>query len=132
MARSKAQIRSDAKYRENNVKRFNLTFYPKDAPLYEHLRSQPEQNRYIRELIMADMGLTYEDLERMKPERKPSETYLPETFDWATTNEVCAALNVSRQRVHQLIKSGDLVSRKVGSRLQIRRDSLEEYISSKQ
>ena len=55
MRASEAQARATAKYRAAKVKRFLLTFYPKDADLYEHLQRQPQKAEYLRNLIRQDM-----------------------------------------------------------------------------
>lgn len=55
MPASDAQKRANAKYLKERVKTLTLRFYPQHADLWEHLRSQPNQQEYVRELIRADM-----------------------------------------------------------------------------
>lgn len=55
MATSEAQARATAKYRAEKARRFLLTFWPKDADLYEHLQRQPQKAEYLRNLIRQDM-----------------------------------------------------------------------------
>lgn len=54
---SPSQKRATAKYRAEKVKQLNVKFFPKDAPLYEHAKKQPNVGEYIRGLIRRDMGL---------------------------------------------------------------------------
>lgn len=44
-----------------NVKRFTVEFPPSDAELYEHLQQQPNKQRYIKDLIRADMERSGEE-----------------------------------------------------------------------
>ena len=51
---SAAQKKANEKYKAN-VKRFTLDFPPTDAELWEHLQKQANKQRYIKDLIKADM-----------------------------------------------------------------------------
>lgn len=51
---SKAQKKALEKYKAN-VKRFTVDFPPTDAELWEHIQKQPNKQRYIKDLIRADM-----------------------------------------------------------------------------
>ena len=55
MAASDAQKRANAKYLREKVKTLTLRFYPQHTDLWEHLREQPNQQEYIRELIRRDI-----------------------------------------------------------------------------
>lgn len=55
MPATEAQKRANAKYMRDKVKTLTLRFYPSHADLWEHLRQQPNQQEYVRELIRADM-----------------------------------------------------------------------------
>ncbi|MBR3689573.1 MAG: hypothetical protein IKL97_00525 [Eggerthellaceae bacterium] len=52
---SKAQMRATDRYRKNNVRTFNLKFYPSHADILEHFEKQEDKAAYIRELIRKDM-----------------------------------------------------------------------------
>ena len=52
---TEAQKRATAKYTRENVKAFNLRFFPADMDLYEHLKKQPKMAAYLKELIRRDM-----------------------------------------------------------------------------
>ena len=56
MSQTQAQAKAAAKYRAEKVKQFLMTFYPKDADLWEWVQAQPKKAEYIRELIRRDMG----------------------------------------------------------------------------
>lgn len=50
-----AQSRATEKYRRENVKSFNVKFFPGDADLLEWFQGQENKNRYLKNLIRADM-----------------------------------------------------------------------------
>lgn len=52
---TEAQRRAKSKYEKENVKAFNLRFFPADMDLYEHLKAQPKMAAYLKELIRKDM-----------------------------------------------------------------------------
>lgn len=55
---SEAQLRAIKKYKEKNkpnIKRFTVDFYPPDHDLFDHIKQQPNQTGYVRELIRADV-----------------------------------------------------------------------------
>lgn len=51
---SEAQKKANEKYK-SNVKRFTIDFPPADTELWEHLQKQPNKQRYLKDLIKADM-----------------------------------------------------------------------------
>ncbi|NPD33092.1 hypothetical protein HLV35_07470 [Eggerthellaceae bacterium zg-997] len=53
---SEAQKRASAKYRREKVKQVAVSFYPSEADIYDHLRSQPNKSGYLKALIRADMN----------------------------------------------------------------------------
>lgn len=53
---SEAQLRASKNYKERNVKRLTIDFYPTDADIYEHLQNQPKKQTYIKDLIRADLN----------------------------------------------------------------------------
>lgn len=55
MSKTDAQARALKKYRAEKVKQLAVSFYPKDADLWEWVQAQPNKTGYIRELIRADM-----------------------------------------------------------------------------
>lgn len=54
MMPSAAQKKANAKYKAN-VNRFTIDFPPTDAELWEHLQKQTNKQRYLKDLIKADM-----------------------------------------------------------------------------
>lgn len=52
---TEAQRKAVKKYKENNMKRISVEFYPADQDLYEHLSKQSPKQAYIKSLIRADM-----------------------------------------------------------------------------
>jgi hypothetical protein len=44
-----------AKYARDNVKTFNVKFYPSDTEAWEHLQKQHRKSNYVRALIEKDM-----------------------------------------------------------------------------
>lgn len=52
---SEAQKRASAKYVKNNVRAFNLRFYPADAELLAHFEKQESKAAYLKRLIREDM-----------------------------------------------------------------------------
>jgi len=52
---SEAQKRAKQKYMQN-VKRLTIDFSPTDAELFEYVTQQPNKQRYIKDLIKADMN----------------------------------------------------------------------------
>lgn len=52
---TEAQLRANAKYKRNNVKKVLLEFYESDMELYEHIQKQEKKQTYIKELIRRDM-----------------------------------------------------------------------------
>ena len=55
---SESQLRAIKKYKEKNkpnIKRFTVDFGPADHGLFNHIKQQPNQQGYVRELIRADM-----------------------------------------------------------------------------
>ena len=55
MAYSEAQKRATLKYRREKTKNITVTFYQKEADIYEWLQKQPNKQGYIKSLIRADM-----------------------------------------------------------------------------
>lgn len=51
---TEAQKRAKDKYMKS-VKRFTVDFTPSETELKEHLDRQPNKQRYIKDLIRADM-----------------------------------------------------------------------------
>lgn len=56
-----AQKRAKSKYEKENVKAFNLRFFPADMDLYEHLKKQPKMAAYLKDLIRRDMENSGDD-----------------------------------------------------------------------
>lgn len=52
---SEAQRRAEAKYQKEKCKSILLRFFPTDMELYEHVKKQPKQAAYLKELIRKDM-----------------------------------------------------------------------------
>lgn len=52
---SDAQKRATSRYRKQNVKSFNVKFFPADADLVEWLDEVEGKNAYIKKLIREDM-----------------------------------------------------------------------------
>lgn len=52
---SESQKRATAKYQREKSKAVTIRFFPSDMDLYEHLKSQPNQAGYVKELIRRDM-----------------------------------------------------------------------------
>lgn len=52
---TEAQKRATAKYTKENVKTFNLRFFPADMELCEHFKKQPKMAAYLKVLIRKDM-----------------------------------------------------------------------------
>lgn len=59
MAMSEAAKRADQKYKAEKTSQVVLRFYPKDADVLAHLRSQESMQGYIKRLIREDMGAWY-------------------------------------------------------------------------
>lgn len=55
MAYSEAQKRATLKYRREQTKHLSVTFYKKEADIYEWLQKQPNKQGYVKSLIRADM-----------------------------------------------------------------------------
>ena len=55
MAYSEAQKRATLKYRREKTTNITVTFYQKEADIYEWLQKQPNKQGYIKSLIRADM-----------------------------------------------------------------------------
>ena len=58
---TEAQKRATAKSEKENVKAFNLRFFPADMDLYEHLKEQPKMAAYLKDLIRRDMESSGDD-----------------------------------------------------------------------
>ena len=52
---TEAQKRAVAKYNREKVRAFNMRFYPTDADILAHFEAQPNKQRYLKDLIRADM-----------------------------------------------------------------------------
>lgn len=52
---TEAQKRARAKYVKNNVRAFNLRFYPADAEILAHFEKQEKKAAYLKRLIREDM-----------------------------------------------------------------------------
>ena len=52
---SDAGKRANGKYRKENVKSFNVKFFPADADIWEYFKGKDNRNRYIKDLIRKDM-----------------------------------------------------------------------------
>ena len=52
---TEAQKRANAKYVKNNVRAFNLRFYPADADILAHFEKQNGKAAYLKRLIREDM-----------------------------------------------------------------------------
>lgn len=52
---SEAQKRATAAYRKKHVKQLTMRFYPGEEDLYEFIKSQPQINAYLKELVRKDM-----------------------------------------------------------------------------
>lgn len=50
-----AQLRANKKYKQANVKRITIDFYPSDMELYEHIQTKEKKQTYIKDLIREDM-----------------------------------------------------------------------------
>lgn len=55
MALTEAQKRAKAKYTNEKVKRFTVSFYPTESELYEHLLKQENKQGYVKSLIKKDI-----------------------------------------------------------------------------
>lgn len=53
---NEAQLRANKKYKQANVKRITIDFYPSDMELYEHIQTKEKKQTYIKELIREDMN----------------------------------------------------------------------------
>lgn len=53
--RSEALKRAQKKYREEKVVRVNVNLYPDDQDLIDKLQSVPSKQKYIKDLIRADI-----------------------------------------------------------------------------
>lgn len=51
---SEAQIKAVKKYREK-VKRITVDFYPSEEEIWNKVQAQPNKQRYIKDLIRADL-----------------------------------------------------------------------------
>jgi len=56
MAKTEAQAKASEKYRSESCHVYQVTFYPKDEALWEHLMKQQNKAEYIRGLIKSDMN----------------------------------------------------------------------------
>ena len=56
-----AQLKANSKYRSNNVKQVNLSFYPKEQQLYEFLCEHENKAGYIKGLIERDYRATVQE-----------------------------------------------------------------------
>ena len=65
---TEAQSKAKKKYREG-VKRFTIDFPPPDSAQWEHLQTQKNKQRYLKDLILADME---KNLKNKKPEMTPA------------------------------------------------------------
>ena len=52
---SEAQKRASAKYVKENVRKFELRFYPKEADILAHFEKQENKSGYLKRLIREDM-----------------------------------------------------------------------------
>lgn len=52
--RTEAEKKARRTYRAN-TKRMTIDFYKTDADLVEHIEKQPEKQKYIKDLIRADI-----------------------------------------------------------------------------
>lgn len=50
-----AQSRATEKYRRKNVHSFNVKFFPADSDIYEWFQDRENKNKYLKDLIRADM-----------------------------------------------------------------------------
>lgn len=55
MASSEARLQANNKYKREKVYRLGLEFYPTDQELIDKLKSVPSMQRYIKDLIRADI-----------------------------------------------------------------------------
>lgn len=53
--KTEAQKRARDKYERNNVKRFNMAFYPTESDIYAWLGQQTNKQGYVKDLIRKDM-----------------------------------------------------------------------------
>ena len=53
--RSEALKRAQKKYQEEKVVRVNVNLYPDDQDLIDKLQSVPSKQKYIKDLIRADI-----------------------------------------------------------------------------
>lgn len=53
--KTEAQKRARDKYEKNNVKRFNMAFYPTESDIFAWLSEQPNKQGYVKDLIRKDM-----------------------------------------------------------------------------
>ena len=51
---SDAQIKAVKKYREK-LKRITIDFYPSEEEIWNKVQAQPNKQRYIKDLIRADL-----------------------------------------------------------------------------
>lgn len=52
---SDAQLRAVSNYRKKSVKRITTDFYPTEQDIWDHVQSQENKQRYIKDLIRKDM-----------------------------------------------------------------------------
>lgn len=52
---TEAEKRANSKYKKDKVIRTQLDFYPTDQDILDHLATKPSKQRYIKDLIRADM-----------------------------------------------------------------------------
>lgn len=52
---SEAQLAAIKRYKQKNVKKFSLDFYPSDMDILEHIQAQPFKQAYVKALIRKDM-----------------------------------------------------------------------------
>ena len=51
-----AKRKANKKYKDKNVIRIMVEFYPPDADLLDHLKKQPNKQGYIKSLIRNDIS----------------------------------------------------------------------------
>lgn len=50
-----SQKQATERYRKKNVTTFTVKFFPADAEILEYFQGKENRNRYIKDLIQADM-----------------------------------------------------------------------------
>ncbi len=56
MAQTEAQRRAALKYTKKSVKQLNISLFPSDQDIIDHLETIPKKAEYIRRLIREDIG----------------------------------------------------------------------------